>query len=153
MAGSYVAPTWQNETSPAINETNLNNLSGAVVQNQTDIAALQTLTANYSTVASNASQVPTLAAKIKTATNVVVPSTAWSADGTYSASGYNYKATATVSGVTSGYIPFVNFGMADAVTGNYAPVAVCVNGGISIWAKAAPNGAITIGSIVCIATA
>lgn len=153
MAGSYSNPGWLDQTSPAINAANLNDLSDAVVQNQTDIAALQSLTANYSTVASNASQVPTLSAKIKTATNVTVPSSAWSADSTYSASGYNYKATATVSGVTSGYVPFVNFGMADAVTGNYAPVAVCVNGGVSIWAKAAPNGAITIGSIVCVATA
>ena len=153
MAGNYVSPEWHDQTSPAINETNLNNLSGAVVQNQTDIAALQTLTANYSTVSSNASQVPTLAAKIKTATSVVVASSAWSADSTYSSSGYNYKATATVSGVTSSYVPFVNFGMADAVSGNYAPMAVCVTGGVTIYAKAAPNGNITIGSIVCVATA
>lgn len=152
MAGTYSNPGWINETSPAINASNLNDLSDAAVQNQTDIGALQTLTANYSTVASNASQVPTLAAKIKTATNVAVPSTAWSADGTYSASGYNYKATATVSGVTSSYVPFVNFAMADAVSGNFAPMAVCVTGGVTIYAKAAPNGNTTIGSIVCIGT-
>lgn len=153
MAGTYSNPGWINETSPAINASNLNDLSNAAVQNQTDIGALQTLTANYSTVASNASQVPTLAAKIKTATSVAVPSTAWAADSTYSSSGYGYKATVTVSGVTASYVPFVNFAMADAVTGNYAPVAVCVSGGVNIWAKTAPNGTITIGSIVCIATA
>lgn len=152
MAGSYVSPEWHNGVSPALNEDNLNDISNAIEDIQSDVGNIQTMLANYSTVSSNALQVPTLAAKIKTATNVVVPSTAWSADSTYSASGYNYKATATVSGVTSGYIPFVNFGMADAVSGNFAPMAVCVTGGVTIYAKAAPNGNTTIGSIVCIGT-
>lgn len=151
MAGTYTNPNWHNTTSPAINETNLNNLSNAVVQNQTDVAALETLTADYATVRTNAAMVPTIAARSVAVRNVSVAASAWSADSTYSASGYGYKATVTVAGVSSSYIPFVNFSMADAVSKNYAPVAVCVNGGVNIWCKTVPGAAITIGSIVCIA--
>lgn len=151
MAGTYENPEWINGTSPAINQTNLNNLSEGVVQNQTDIAALQTLTANYSTVSGYASQVPTLAARTICVGNVSVASSAWASDSTYSASGYNYRALVMVSGVTTNYVPFVNFGMADALSGNYAPVSVSASGGVYIYAKEKPSAAITIASIVCIA--
>lgn len=151
MAGTYQNPGWTDETSPPLDEINLNDLSDAVVQNQSDIGDLETMLANYATVESNAGQVPALKIKVLSAKNVTVASSAWAADSTYTSSGYNYKATAAMTGVSASYIPFVNFGMADAVSGNFAPVAVCTTNGVSIWAKTAPNGNMTIGSIVCVA--
>ena len=151
MPGNYSNPVWVNQSSPPLDEINLNALSNAVVQNQSDIGDLETLLANYSTVETNAGQVPTLKTKVLAMKNIALASTAWASDSTYSASGYNYKATVAFSGVTTAYVPFVNFGMADAVSGNFAPVAVCVSNGVSIWAKTAPTGNMTIGSIVCVA--
>lgn len=151
MAGSYQNPGWTNLTSPPLDEINLNDLSDAVVQNQSDIGDLETMLANYATVESNAGQVPALKAKVISVKSVAVSASAWTADSTYTASGYNYKATAAVSGVTSSYIPFVNFSMADAVSQNFAPVAACTTNGVTIWAKTAPTGTVTIGSIVCVA--
>ena len=150
MAGTYTNPGWTNDASPAINKTNLDNLSNAVVENQGDIGDLETLLANYPTVEANAEDVPTLASRVKIAKNVAVAPSAWASDSTYSAQGYNYRATATVSGVTSSYVPFVTFGVADAIGGNYAPVAVSLSGGVYIYAKSAPVATLTIPSIVCI---
>lgn len=151
MAGSYVNPGWTDQTSPPIDENNLNALSGAVVQNQSDIQRLETLLVNYTTVENNAGQVPALKTKVLSAKNLTVAASAWTADSTYTASGYGYKATVAVTGVTSSYIPFVNFSMADAVSQNFAPVAACTANGVTIWAKTVPAGTVAIGSIVCVA--
>lgn len=150
MAGTYTNPGWTNDSSPAINQTNLNNLSDAVVENQGDIGDLETLLADYATVEANAGNVPTLASRVKIAKNVAVATTAWASDSTYSAQGYNYRATVTVSGVTTAYVPFVTFGLADAIGGNYAPVAVSTSGGVYIYAKSAPVATVTIPSVVCV---
>lgn len=150
MAGTYINPGWTNDSSPAINQTNLNNLSDAVVENQGDIGDLETLLANYSTVETNAGNVPTLASRVKIGKGISVPTTAWAADSTYSAQGYGYRATVAVSGVTATYVPFVTFGVADAISGNYAPAAVSTTDGVYIYAKSAPVAAITIPSVVCI---
>ena len=152
MAGTYTNPEWHNSTSPALNETNLNAISDGIEQNQTDIAALQTLTANYSTISGYAAQVPTLAARTICVANVSLAATAWAADSTYSAAGYAYRAKIDVTGVSTGYVPIVSFGMADAISGNFAPVAVSTSGGVYIYAIEKPTVSMTIASVVCVAT-
>lgn len=152
MAGNYTNPEWHNSTSPALNETNLNAISDGIEQNQTDIATLQSLTANYSTVSGYAAQVPTLAARTICVSNVSLASTAWAADSTYSTAGYAYRAKINVTGVTTSYVPIVSFGMSDALSQNFAPVAVCTNGGVYIYAVEKPTATMTIASVVCIAT-
>ena len=152
MAGTYSNPGWVNESSPALDKTNLDALSNAVVQNQTDIGSLETMLSNYSTVSTNAMKVTSIVSGILVKKSVSLAKSAWASDSTYASSGYNFAATITVSGATSNHVPVVNFGMADAVSGNFAPMAVCVSNGVKIYAKVKPTANMTIGSVVCIAS-
>lgn len=152
MAGTYSNPGWVNESSPALDKTNLDALSNAVVQNQTDIGTLQTLLTNYSTVSTNAMRVTNIVSSMLVVKNVSLATSAWASDSTYASSGYNFAATIAVTGATTNHVPFVNFAMADAVSGNFAPVAVCVSSGVKIYAKVKPTATMTIGSVVCIAS-
>jgi len=80
--------------------------------------------------------------------DVEVLATAWSSDATYAA--FPYSATITASGVTSDMVPEVNFGLTEAASGNFAPVALSGSGTIKIYAAVAPSAAITIPSITCV---
>ena len=154
MAGTYVNPGWTNGTSPALEKTNLDALSNAVVENQSDIAALEELTEDYPILETDVSTSKTAITNLKAGTlvakNVAVGTGAWSADSTYASSGYNWRATATVTGATTDHAPIVNFGAVDALSGNFAPVAISTNNGVYIYAKTKPSATITIGSIICI---
>ena len=75
----------------------------------------------------------------------------WSTnDTTYT--GYPNKATITLTGVTGNHIPQVTFSLADAESGNYAPIADTDLGHVYIWAKELPSGtppSISIPTIEC----
>lgn len=68
----------------------------------------------------------------------------WVSDNTYT--GYDYRATITISGVTLYDIPEVIFGATEAISGNYLPIAETFNGGIYIYSKV--NNTITIPTII-----
>ena len=70
-------------------------------------------------------------------------------DATYAEHGYNYRAAVALNGVINSMIPEVFFGMADAVSGNFSPVAITYNGGVYIYASAQPEAAVTIPTIIC----
>lgn len=78
-----------------------------------------------------------------------VATSAWAANTTYSAQGYGYRASVPLSGVTADHIPDVTFAMADAVSGNLAPLADTYMGGIYIYAKEQPSATVNIASVVC----
>ena len=78
-----------------------------------------------------------------------VATSAWASDTTYSAQGYGYRASVPLSGVTADHIPDVTFAMADAVSGNLAPLADTYAGGIYIYAKEQPSATVNIASVVC----
>lgn len=78
-----------------------------------------------------------------------VATSAWAANTTYSAQGYGYRASVPLSGVTVDHIPDVTFAMADAVSGNLAPLADTYMGGIYIYAKEQPSATVNIASVVC----
>ena len=71
-----------------------------------------------------------------------VASSAWAANATYSAQGYGFRASVPLSGVTADHIPDVTFAMADAVSGNLAPLADTYAGGIYIYAKEQPSATV-----------
>jgi len=64
---------------------------------------------------------------------------------------YIYKAAIPVDGVTANDLPIVVFSPADAISGNYCPIAYTFDGYIEIWAREIPREAITIPAITCIA--
>ena len=78
-----------------------------------------------------------------------VATSAWAANTTYSAQGYGFRASVPLSGVTADHIPDVTFAMADAVSGNLAPLADTYMGGIYIYAKEQPSATVNIASVVC----
>lgn len=78
-----------------------------------------------------------------------VATSAWAANTTYSAQGYGYRASVPLSGVTADHVPDVTFAMADAVSGNLAPLADTYAGGIYIYAKEQPTATVNIASVVC----
>ena len=78
-----------------------------------------------------------------------VATSAWAANATYSAQGYGFRASVPLSGVTADHIPDVTFAMADAISGNLAPLADTYAGGIYIYAKEQPSATVNIASVVC----
>lgn len=78
--------------------------------------------------------------------NVSVKASAFVSDTTYA--DYPFRAAVALSGVIASMIPEVVFSLADAVDGNFAPVAECYNGGVYIYAMNAPSANITIPTII-----
>lgn len=76
--------------------------------------------------------------------NKAVAASAWVADTTYE--DYPLKATVTCTGVTVNDGVDLVYGMEDATSGNFAPIANTVSNGVEIWAKEA--AAITIPTII-----
>ena len=62
---------------------------------------------------------------------------------------YPYRAEIPLSGVIAGMIPDVMFSLEDAISGNFAPVAACYNGGVYIYAAEKPSATITIPTVIC----
>jgi len=62
---------------------------------------------------------------------------------------YPYRATVALTGVKASMIPLVTYGLMDAISGMYAPIAETYDGGIRLFATNEPTGAITIPTIVC----
>ena len=75
---------------------------------------------------------------------------AWTANGTYGAQEYGYRAAVPCTGVTASHRPDVAFGAADTVSGNFAPVSDSYAGGVYIYCRVKPTAAVTVASIVCI---
>ena len=80
--------------------------------------------------------------------NVAVAASAWASDTTYAA--YPYAAVITCSGVTVSHVPDVAFGVTEATSGNFAPVASSGSGTVTIYAATKPTAAITLPSIKCV---
>lgn len=81
--------------------------------------------------------------------NVSVPVSAFVENATYEEQGYGIRAAVAIDGVINSMIPEVIFGMADAVSGNFSPVAETYNGGVYIYATEAPEATVTIPTIIC----
>lgn len=70
----------------------------------------------------------------------------WAADTTVS--GYSYKGTITLAGVTANHVPVVTFDPATANSGKYCPVAESGAGVVYIWGTT--NAALTVQSVVAV---
>lgn len=80
-------------------------------------------------------------------TNTTVAKAAFVADSTYQ--DYPYRASVALTGVLSSMIPDVVLSLADATSGNFAPVAACYDGGIYLYAASVPDDVTTIPTILC----
>lgn len=80
-------------------------------------------------------------------TDTSVPVSAFVADSTYQ--DYPFRAAIALTGVLDTMIPEVVLAVADAIDGNFAPVAATYNGGVYLYAASVPESAITIPTIIC----
>lgn len=78
--------------------------------------------------------------------NKVVDKEDFTSDNTYT--DYPYRAAIAVNGVTTDMIPEIIFDVADAIGGNYSPVAQTYNGGVYIYAASPPDNNLTIPTII-----
>lgn len=74
-----------------------------------------------------------LNAAIIVQSSVVVATSAWVSDATYT--DYPYRASIPITGCTVNHIPEVVFSLADALSGKFAPVAQTYAGGVYIYAS------------------
>lgn len=132
-------------------------INGISITNPTNASA------SISLVPSNIGAVPvgrtingvTLASNITTrtiASNVSVASSAWSSNSTpssYVDAGFPYRATVSVSGITTNMIPQVVFDLSDSMSGIFAPIAESITNGVQIYASDIPESDIIIPTIIC----
>ena len=79
--------------------------------------------------------------------SVTVAVSSFVSDSTYD--DYGYKVSIPLPNVISSMIPDVMFGMTEATSGMFAPIAECYNGGVYLYANDVPDSAITIPTIIC----
>lgn len=109
------------------------------------LAALAVLATHIAQGAVTAQKLAADAVKL-TFSSTSVPAASFVSDSTYA--DYPYSAAVTLTGVTASMIPEVVFGVSDAMSGNFAPVAEAYDGGIHLYAAAVPDAAITIPTIL-----
>lgn len=78
--------------------------------------------------------------------NQTIATSAWASDTTYTE--YPYRASVALPPITAVSFVEIVFSPADAISGNFAPVCDTYNGGVYLYAKAVPDAAITIPTIV-----
>nr|DAG79911.1 MAG TPA: hypothetical protein [Caudoviricetes sp.] len=81
-----------------------------------------------------------------TFTNTVVEAASFAADETYG--DFPYRAAVPLTGAAEAMTPEVVFGVTDAMSGTFAPVAESYAGGVYIYATEIPSAAITIPTIL-----
>ena len=77
--------------------------------------------------------------------NTSVPASAWV--GNAEITGFAFRAGITIEGCTAEHTPQVFFAAADAMSGNFAPIAKSYDGGVYIYAAEKPTAALTIPTI------
>ena len=75
-----------------------------------------------------------------------VTASSWVADTTYS--DYGYRCALAVTGVTASDVAEVVFGVAEATSGDYAPVCQTYAGGVYIYSKV--NTSITVPTVMVV---
>ena len=81
-----------------------------------------------------------------TFTGKTVATSAWTSDAAYA--DYPYRAAVACAGVTAEAFADVVLSPEDAAGGNFAPVCATYAGGVYLYAKAVPDAALTIPTIV-----
>lgn len=84
------------------------------------------------------------------ASNVDVAIASWETDPEGTSSDFPLRAAVPVTGVIAAMFPEVVFSVADAMSGNFAPVAKCGAGVVYIYAAETPESIITVQSVLAI---
>lgn len=79
--------------------------------------------------------------------NTAVSAAAFVADTTYE--DFPFRASVALEGVLESMTPEVIFGLADAIGGNFAPIAESYTGGVYLYTASVPEADIVIPTIIC----
>ena len=109
------------------------------------LAALAVLSTHISPGAVTAQKLAADAVKL-TFTNTTVEAASFAADETYG--DFPYRAVVPLTGAAEAMTPEVVFGVTDAMSGTFAPVAESYAGGVYIYAAELPSAAVTIPTIL-----
>lgn len=109
------------------------------------LAALAVLSTHISPGAVTAQKLAADAVKL-TFTNTTVEAASFAADETYG--DFPYRAAVPLMGAAEAMTPEVVFGVTDAMSGTFAPVAESYAGGVYIYAAELPSAAVTIPTII-----
>lgn len=109
---------------------------------QTLKGAVNELKASIESVASSMKHVK--------ASNIDVAISAWVTDPEGVSSDFPLRAPVAVTGVTAAMFPEVVFSIADAMSGNFAPIAKCGDGVVYIYAAETPESIITVQSVLAV---
>lgn len=109
------------------------------------LAALAVLSTHISPGAVTAQKLAADAVKL-TFTNTTVEAASFTADETYG--DFPYRAAVPLTGAAEAMTPEVVFGVTDAMSGTFAPVAESYAGGVYIYAAEIPSAAVTIPTIL-----
>lgn len=109
------------------------------------LAALAVLSTHISPGAVTAQKLAADAVKL-TFTNTTVEAASFAADETYG--DFPYRAAVPLTGAAEAMTPEVVFGVTDAMSGTFAPVAESYAGGVYIYAAELPSAAVTIPTIL-----
>ena len=85
--------------------------------------------------------------KVLSFTSKTLSVSAWASDTTYT--DFPYRAAVACEGVTAKHYAEVTFAPADAMSGEFAPVAESYDGGVYLYASEISEAALTIPTIVC----
>lgn len=118
---------------------------GAAVVTGEKIAAGAVQAAHIAKDAVTAQKLAADAVKL-TFTNTTVEAASFAADETYG--DFPYRAAVPLTGAAEAMTPEVVFGVTDAMSGTFAPVAESYAGGVYIYAAEIPSAAVTIPTIL-----
>lgn len=118
---------------------------GAAVVTGEKIAAGAVQAAHIAKDAVTAQKLAADAVKL-TFTNTTVEAASFAADETYG--DFPYRAAVPLTGAAEAMTPEVVFGVTDAMSGTFAPVAESYAGGVYIYAAEIPSAAVTIPTII-----
>lgn len=126
-----------------MSDANITAYSSSILLTENVQDTVETVANNMADIAINATQILNRSnGMFIIARNISIASSAWASNSTYA--DYKYRATINVTGCTSDHVPDVYFNLADATSGNFAPVAQTNGSSVYIYAATKPTSTITI---------
>ena len=155
-SGAETTYTWSGAgvtTDSAMSTTSTNPVQNAVLTAIIGTAVMSTTAQNIKGAINELKQsIDNVSGSIKhiKASNVDIAISAWATDPEGLSADFPQRAAVTVTGVTSAMFTEVVFSVADAMSGNFAPISQSGDGVVYIYAAEVPESIITVQSVLAV---